>query len=83
MAHAEEDPMLADAVAADDDMITAEDCWTVIHSHFDSKGLVSQQIDSFDEFAGSTMQQIVAEIGGATPAHDDDPNPGRDRWGKF
>ncbi|EME82668.1 uncharacterized protein MYCFIDRAFT_136855 [Pseudocercospora fijiensis CIRAD86] len=45
-------------------IITAEDCWSVIHSFFDSKGLVSQQLDSFDEFASTTMQEIVDE----TPA---------------
>jgi DNA-directed RNA polymerase II subunit RPB2 len=55
-----------DAMMAEEDgswdysnMITAEDCWTVIHSFFDTKGLVSQQLDSFDEFASTTMQQIV------------------------
>ena len=46
-----------------EDSITAEDCWTVIQSFFDSKGLVSQQLDSFDEFAGTTMQEIVSEHG--------------------
>lgn len=47
----------------DQNAITAEDCWTVIQSFFDSKGLVSQQLDSFDEFAGTTMQDIVNEHG--------------------
>ena len=46
-----------------EDSILAEDCWTVIQSFFDSKGLVSQQLDSFDEFAGTTMQEIVGEHG--------------------
>jgi DNA-directed RNA polymerase II subunit RPB2 len=46
-----------------DTAITAEDCWQVIQSFFDSKGLVSQQLDSFDEFAGTTMQEIVSEHG--------------------
>ena len=41
--------------------ITAEDCWTVISTFFDSKGLVSQQLDSFDEFVSTTMQQMVDE----------------------
>ena len=45
----------------DDSAITSEDCWTVISSFFDAKGLVSQQLDSFDEFAGTTMQEIVSE----------------------
>ena len=43
--------------------ITSEDCWTVIQSFFDSKGLVSQQLDSFDEFASTTMQEIIDEHG--------------------
>lgn len=41
--------------------ITAEDCWSVISSFFDSKGLVSQQLDSFDEFVSNTMQDLVGE----------------------
>lgn len=41
--------------------ITAEDCWTVISSFFESKGLVSQQLDSFDEFVMTTMQELVEE----------------------
>lgn len=58
------DPMMAMAeeeeeVYEEDNTITAEDCWTVIHSFFETKGLVSQQLDSFDEFASTTMQQIV------------------------
>ena len=41
--------------------ITAEDCWTVVSSFFDTKGLVSQQLDSFDEFVSTTMQEMIAE----------------------
>lgn len=44
-----------------DEMINQEDCWTVISSFFDEKGLVRQQIDSFDEFVQNTMQEIVEE----------------------
>ncbi|KAH6582429.1 hypothetical protein BASA61_008538 [Batrachochytrium salamandrivorans] len=44
-----------------DDDITQEDCWTVITSFFDEKGLVRQQLDSFDEFIQNTMQDIVDE----------------------
>lgn len=36
--------------------ITAEDAWTVISSSFREKGLVRQQLDSFDMFMKSTMQ---------------------------
>ena len=45
----------------DDPSITAEDCWTVISSFFETKGLVSQQLDSFDEFVSTTMQELVEE----------------------
>ncbi|KAF2006760.1 beta and beta-prime subunits of DNA dependent RNA-polymerase [Amniculicola lignicola CBS 123094] len=48
---------------ADDEEITAEDCWTVISSFFDTKGLVSQQLDSYDEFTRNTIQDIVKESG--------------------
>ncbi|KAI5836539.1 DNA-dependent RNA polymerase II second largest subunit [Schizophyllum commune Tattone D] len=45
----------------DDNSITQEDCWTVISSFFDEKGLVRQQLDSFDEFIQNTMQELVDE----------------------
>ncbi|RPA85461.1 beta and beta-prime subunits of DNA dependent RNA-polymerase [Ascobolus immersus RN42] len=56
--------------------ITSEDCWQVISAFFDKKGLVSQQIDSFDEFVLSTMQELVSEdsiltLDQNTPANDD------------
>lgn len=41
--------------------ITQEDCWTVITSFFDEKGLVRQQLDSFDEFIQNTMQELIDE----------------------
>ncbi|KAJ1660661.1 DNA-dependent RNA polymerase II [Dispira simplex] len=41
--------------------ITQEDCWTVISSFFEEKGLVRQQLDSFDEFIQNTMQELVDE----------------------
>lgn len=36
--------------------ITEEDAWTVISSHFQQRGLVAQQLDSFDVFMTNTMQ---------------------------
>jgi len=41
--------------------IAQEDCWTVITSFFDEKGLVRQQLDSFDEFIQNTMQELIDE----------------------
>jgi len=43
----------------EDEEITQEDAWTVISSYFEEKGLVRQQLDSFDEFVTNTMQEIV------------------------
>ncbi|KAA8904565.1 hypothetical protein FN846DRAFT_952578 [Sphaerosporella brunnea] len=43
------------------DEISAEDCWQVISAFFEDKGLVSQQLNSFDEFVSHTMQQMVHE----------------------
>ena len=45
----------------DYEQITQEDCWTIISSFFDAKGLVRQQLDSFDEFVQNTMQELVDE----------------------
>lgn len=45
----------------DDEEITKDDCWTVITSFFEQKGLVRQQLDSFDEFVQNTMQELVDE----------------------
>ncbi|KAI5921004.1 DNA-dependent RNA polymerase 2 rpb140 [Camillea tinctor] len=45
----------------DDNNITPEDCWTVISSYFDTKGLVSQQIDSFNDFQETTIQELLDE----------------------
>ena len=60
--------------------ITAEDCWTVVSSFFDAKGLVSQQLDSFDEFVSTTMQELVSEnsqlvLDQQLPQNDDDMDP--------
>ena len=41
--------------------IAAEDTWHVIDAYFDDKGLVRQQLDSFDEFVNNTMKEIVDE----------------------
>nr|CAH8868026.1 unnamed protein product [Trichobilharzia regenti] len=49
----------------EDDEITPdmwqEACWIVISSYFDEKGLVRQQLDSFDEFIQTSIQKIVED----------------------
>ena len=50
-----------DHLFEEEDEISQEDCWTVISAFFESKGLVRQQLDSFDEFIQNTMQEIIDE----------------------
>lgn len=43
--------------------IQQNDAWEVINQFFRENGLVSQQIDSFNSFLGTTLQEIVQEVG--------------------
>ncbi|KAJ2416457.1 DNA-dependent RNA polymerase II [Coemansia sp. RSA 2530] len=43
------------------EVITQEDCWTIITRYFDEHGLVRQQIDSFNAFIEQTLQEIIDE----------------------
>jgi len=43
--------------------VTREDAWTVISAYFSEKGLVRQQLDSFDEFIQNSMQELVDDSG--------------------
>lgn len=52
--------------------ITPEDCWTVISSFFENKGLVAQQISSFNEFTSSLIKDLVREYQTISL---DQPNP--------
>lgn len=52
--------------------ITPEECWIVISSFFETKGLVSQQTDSFDEFTQTTIQDLINEYAVISL---DQPNP--------
>lgn len=53
--------LLADKYDDDDADIGQEDSWTCISAYFDEKGLVRQQLDSFDDFMTTSVQEIVAE----------------------
>src|ERR1700722_14327508 len=41
--------------------LNKNDAWHVITAYFAEKGLVRQQLDSFDEFIQNTMQEVVEE----------------------
>lgn len=45
----------------EEEEIVQEDAWAVISSYFEEKGLVRQQLDSFDAFIQNTMQEVVDE----------------------
>ena len=62
----------------DDGGIASEDCWAVISSFFDTKGLVSQQLDSYDEFTRNTIQDIVKENGSVILEQNTPYNPDED-----
>jgi len=53
--------VLDDHTLEDDEDITQEDSWTLISKYFEEKGLVRQQLDSFDEFLMNSIQEVVDE----------------------
>ncbi|KAF3794981.1 DNA-directed RNA polymerase II subunit [Nymphaea thermarum] len=61
----------------DEEEITQEDAWAVISAYFEEKGLVRQQLDSFDEFIQNTMQEIVDESADIEVRPESQHNPGR------
>jgi len=60
----------------EEDEITQEDAWAVISAYFEEKGLVRQQLDSFDEFIQNTMQEIVDESADIEIRPESQHNPG-------
>ena len=53
--------MMADENVGDENEITEAESWQVISAYFRQKGLVRQQLESFDEFIENTMQEVVQE----------------------
>lgn len=43
--------------------ISQEDAWVVINSYFEKRGLVKQQLDSFDQFIVNSIQEMVDDSG--------------------
>ncbi|KAL0300723.1 UNVERIFIED_CONTAM: DNA-directed RNA polymerase II subunit RPB2 [Sesamum radiatum] len=60
----------------EEEEITQEDAWAVISAYFEEKGLVRQQLDSFDEFIQNTMQEIVDESADIEIRPESQHNPG-------
>ncbi|MCD7469894.1 DNA-dependent RNA polymerase II [Datura stramonium] len=61
----------------EEQQITQDDAWAVISAYFEEKGLVRQQLDSFDEFIQNTMQEIVDETADIEIRPESQHNPGR------
>ncbi|GMR39902.1 hypothetical protein PMAYCL1PPCAC_10097, partial [Pristionchus mayeri] len=60
----EDDQDFADAIEEEEEISPdqwQEACWVVISAYFDEKGLVRQQLDSFDEFIQMNVQRIVED----------------------
>ncbi len=58
-----------DDVAGDlfgDEEIQQNDAWDVINKYFHTKGLVGQQLDSFNEFVQSTISDTIDDNGEVT-----------------
>ena len=56
-----QDPIENDDVEEISSELWQEACWIVINAYFDEKGLVRQQLDSFDEFIQMSVQRIVED----------------------
>lgn len=61
-----------------EDEITQEDAWVVIGKYFNEKGLVRQQLDSFDEFISTTIQELIDDAGEITVTPEDQFIPGKE-----
>jgi len=55
------DAAAVDQQQYDNEPLTKNDAWHVITSYFEEKGLVRQQLDSFDEFITNKLQEVVDE----------------------
>ena len=45
-------------------LLTENDLWDLMKSFYNEEGLVKQHLDSYNDFARNTLQQIIDEIGG-------------------
>jgi DNA-directed RNA polymerase II subunit RPB2 len=63
---------------SEEEEISQEDAWIVIDKFFTARGLVRQQIDSFDNFIGTTMVEIVQDEGEIKLTPEDQFIPGKE-----
>lgn len=58
--------------------VTQRDAWAVISAFFEERGLVKQQLDSFDQFIETTMQELVDDAGEVRVTPDEQFQPGQE-----
>ena len=61
-----------------DQEISQEDAWVVINAYFDKRGLVKQQLDSYDQFILSSIQEMVDDQGQIVVTPENQYIPGRE-----
>ena len=59
----EQDSSDHESMDIEEEEIHQEEVWKVIDEYFKRKGLVGQQIDSFDEFIRTTIQEVIDDSG--------------------
>ena len=67
-----------DAYFEEEEEIAQEDAWIVIDKYFFEKGLVRQQLDSFDEFLIKTIQELIDDSGELKVIPEDQFIPGQE-----
>lgn len=67
-----------DVYQDEEEEIAQEDAWIVIDKYFFEKGLVRQQLDSFDEFLFRTIQELIDDAGEITVTPEDQFVVGQD-----
>lgn len=58
--------------------ISQEDAWVVINSFFDIRGLVRQQLDSFNQFILNSIQEMVDDSGRIVVTPENQYVPGKE-----
>ena len=74
----DDDVNYGDILLEEDKEINQEEVWVVIDEYFRKKGLVGQQLDSFDEFIRTTIQELIDDLGEITVIPQNQYIPGVD-----
>lgn len=60
-----------DAIPDDSDNLTQEDIWHIVGLFFESKGLVKQQLRSYESFVNTSIDSIIDDLGEIEIRHRD------------